>query len=191
MAGDKGNITVVEFKSISRGLIVTDAILKTANVRLVLGTTLCPGKYLTIVEGDVAAVEKAQDTADRLGGRQVFSSFVVSGINNEVISAINGYSAKPLMDSIGIIESIQMANLIKAADISLDSAEVEIVELRLGKGCGVNSFYVITGDLASVNVACGNAVSFLSERGALLAFRVIANPDKNLLRWLEPSMCMC
>ena len=191
MAEDKGNITVVEFKSISRGLIVTDAILKTANVRLVLGTTLCPGKYLTIVEGDVAAVEKAQDTADRLGGRQVFSSFVVSGINNEVISAINGYSAKPLMDSIGIIESLQMANLIKAADISLDSAEVEIVELRFGKGCGVNSFYIITGDLVSVNEACRNAVSFLSERGALLAFRVIANPDKDLLRWLEPSMCMC
>ena len=191
MAGDKGNITVVEFKSISRGLIVTDAMLKAANVRLVLGTTLCPGKYLTIVEGDVAAVQKAQDTADRLGGRQVLSSFVVSGINDEVISAISGNTAKPLKDSIGIIESLQMANLINAADISLDSAEVEIVELRLGKGCGVNSFYIITGDLVSVNEACMNAVSFLSERGALLAFRVIANPDKDLLRWLEPSMCMC
>lgn len=191
MVGDKGNIAVVEFKSISRGLIVTDAMLKAANVSLVLGTTLCPGKYLTIVEGDVAAVQKAQDTADRLGGRQVLSSFVVSGINDEVISAISGNTAKPLKDSIGIIESLQMANLINAADISLDSAEVEIVELRLGKGCGVNSFYIITGDLTSVNEACRNAVSFLSERGALLAFRVIANPDKDLLRWLEPSMCMC
>lgn len=191
MAEDKGNITVVEFKSISRGLLVTDAMLKAANVSLVLGTTLCPGKYLTIVEGDVAAVQKAQDTADRLGGRQVFSSFVVSGINDEVIGAISGNAAKPLKDSIGIIESPQMANLINAADISLDSAEVEIVELRLGKGCGVNSFYIITGDLASVNEACRSAVSFLSERGALLAFRVIANPDKDLLRWLEPSMCMC
>ena len=191
MAGDKGNITVVEFKSISRGLIVTDAVLKTVNVSLVLGTTLCPGKYLTIVEGDVAAVQKARDTADRLGGRQVLDSFVVSGINDEVIGAISGNAAKPLKGSIGIIESPQMANLINAADISLDSAEVEIVELRLGKGCGVNSFYIITGDLASVNEACRNAVSFLSERGALLAFRVIANPDKDLLRWLEPSMRMC
>ncbi|MCL5073163.1 MAG: BMC domain-containing protein [Actinobacteria bacterium] len=191
MAGYKGNIAIVEFKSISRGLIVTDAMLKTATVSLVLGTTLCPGKYLTIVEGDVAAVEKAQDTADRLGGRQVFSSFVVSGINNEVIGSISGNSAKLLLDSIGIIESLQMANLIKAADISLDSAEVEIVELRLGKGCGVNSFYIITGDLASINEACENAASFLSERGALIAFRVIANPDKNLLRWLGSSMCNC
>jgi microcompartment protein CcmL/EutN len=191
VAGDKGNITVVEFKSISRGLIVTDAMLKAANVNLVLGTTLCPGKYLAIVEGDVAAVQKAQDIADRIGGRQVLSSFVVSGINDEVIGAISGNAAKLLADSIGIIESLQMANLINAADISLDSAEVEIIELRLGKSCGVNSFYIITGDLTSVNEACRNAVSFLSERGALLAFRVIANPDKDLLRWLEPSMCTC
>jgi microcompartment protein CcmL/EutN len=191
VAEDKGNITVVEFKSISRGLIVTDAMVKAANVSLVLATTLCPGKYLTIVEGDVAAVQKAQDTADRLGGRQVLSSFVVSGINNGVIEAISGNSVVSLKDSIGIIESIQMSNLINAADISLDSAEVEIVELRLGKGCGVNSFYIITGDLSSVNAACINAVDFLSERGALLAFRVIANPDKDLLKWLEPSMCMC
>jgi len=191
VAEDKGNIAVVEFKSISRGLIVTDAMIKAANVSLVLGTTLCPGKYLTIVEGNVAAVEKAQDTADRLGGRQVFSSFVVSGINKEVVEAISGNTAKPLKDSIGIIEGIQMANLINAADISLDSAEVEIVELRLGKGCGVNSFYIITGSLASVDEACINAVNFLSERGALLAFRVIANPDKDLLRWLAPSMCTC
>lgn len=191
MVGDKGNITVVEFKSISRGLIVTDAMLKVANVSLLLGTTLCPGKYLTIVKGDVTAVQKALDTADRLGGRQVFSSFVVSGINDGVISAINGSETIPIKDSIGIIESLQMANLINAADISLDSAEVEIVELRLGKGCGVNSFYIITGDLASVNEACSNAVSFLSERGALLAFRVIANPDKDLLKWLEPSICIC
>jgi microcompartment protein CcmL/EutN len=189
--GDKGNIAVVEFKSISRGLTVTDAMLKAANVTLVLGTTLCPGKYLTILEGDVAAVQKAQDKADRLGGRQVFSSFVISGINDEVIDAISGNTTKLLKDSIGIIESLQMSNLINAADISLDSAEVEIVELRLGKGCGVNSFYIITGDLVSVNEACRNAVSFLSEKGALLAFRIIANPDKDLLRWLEPSMCVC
>jgi len=191
VAEDKGNIAVVEFKSVARGLIVTDAMLKEANIGLVLGTTLCPGKYLTIVEGDIAAVQKAQDIADRLGGRQVFSSFVVSGINFEVINAISGNTVKLLKGSIGIIESIQMANLINAADISLDSAEVEIVEIRLGKGCGVNSFYIITGDLASVNEACRNAVSFLSERGSLLAFRVIANPDRDLLRWLEPSMCTC
>jgi len=185
------DVAVVEFKSIAKGMFVTDAMLKSAQVSLVLATTLCPGKYLTIVAGGTSAVEKAVDTADRLGGRDVFSSFVISAINSEIIDAISGKIEGQLNDSIGIIESLHMANIMNAADISLDSAEVRIVEFRLGKGCGVNSFYIITGELAAVEEAIKNAVLFLSENGSLIAFRVIANPDRDLLRWLEPSMCAC
>ena len=185
------DVAVVEFKSIAKGMFVTDAMLKSAQVSLVLATTLCPGKYLTIVAGGTSAVEKAVDTADRLGGRDVFSSFVISAINSEIIDAISGKIEGQLNDSIGIIESLHMANIMNAADISLDSAEVRIVEFRLGKGCGVNSFYIITGELAAVEEATKNAVLFLSENGSLIAFRVIANPDSDLLRWLEPSMCAC
>jgi microcompartment protein CcmL/EutN len=84
-----------------------------------------------------------------------------------------------------------MANIISAADVSLDSAEVEIVDFRLGKGCGVNSFYIITGTLTAVDEAVKNAVDFLSTLGSLIAFKVIASPDRGLLKWLEPAMCMC
>jgi len=187
----EGNIGAVEFKSISRGIIVTDAMLKVSSVSLILATTLCPGKYLTIVEGEVSSVEKALDTADRLGGRHVFSSFVVSGINMEVIDAIGGRVTASLKDSIGIVESLNMANLINAADISIDSADVEIVEMRLGKGCGVNSFYILTADIISVNEAVKNAAEFLAMQGSLIAYRVISGADKSLLRWLEPAKCVC
>jgi microcompartment protein CcmL/EutN len=189
--GFETDIAIVEFKSIAKGMIVTDAMLKAAQVNLLLATTLCPGKYLAIVSGETSAVEKSIEVADRLGGRDVFSSFVVSAINSEIIDAISGKIDASLEDSIGIIESLHMANIINAADISLDSAEVKIVEFRLGKGCGVNSFYIITGQLAAVEEAVKNSVQFLSENGSLIAFRVIANPDRDLLRWLEPAMCMC
>ncbi|MCL4377545.1 MAG: BMC domain-containing protein, partial [Actinobacteria bacterium] len=63
---NKGNIAVVEFKSVSRGIIVTDYMLKAAKINLVIATALCPGKYLSIVEGDVEAVTKAVTTADLL-----------------------------------------------------------------------------------------------------------------------------
>ncbi len=48
----------VEFKSIAKGMFVTDAMLKSAQVSLVLATTLCPGKYLTIVEGGTSLSRK-------------------------------------------------------------------------------------------------------------------------------------
>jgi microcompartment protein CcmL/EutN len=188
---NKGNIAVVEFKSVSRGIIVTDYMLKAAKVNLVIATSLCPGKYLSIVEGDVEAVTKAVTTADLLGGRHVFSSFMISGVNNDVIKAITGGTTERLQDSIGIIESLQMANLINAADISADSAEIKFLEFRLGKGCGVNSFYIVTGDLDSVNESVKKAADFLREQGALIAYKVIANPDRDLMKWLQPSLCMC
>lgn len=187
----ENNLGIVEFKSISRGIITTDEMLKASKVRMVLATTLCPGKYLTIVEGSMAAVAKSVETADRIGGRHVFSSFTVGGINRQVIDAIGGKASAGLSDSVAIVESQHMANLINAADISVESAEVEIVELRLGKGCGVNSFYIVTGRLAATQEAVKNASVFLKEAGSLIASRVIANPDEDLLRWLEPAMCMC
>jgi len=187
----ESNIAAVEFKSIARGMAVTDEMLKSAQVSLVLATTLCPGKYLSIVEGETAAVEKAVETADRIGGRHVFSSFVISGVNSEIIDSISGRAKTQIQSSIGILESQHMANIISAADVSLDSAEVAILDFRLGKGCGVNSFYIITGTLSAVQEATRNAADFLSDLGSLIAFRVIANPDRDLQRWLEPSMCMC
>ena len=70
------DIAAVEFKSIAKGMIVTDEMLKAAQINLVLATTLCPGKYLTIVSGKTSAVEKSVEVADRLGGREVFSSLL-------------------------------------------------------------------------------------------------------------------
>ena len=187
----EGNIGAVEFKSIARGIIVTDEMLKVAGVSLVLATTLCPGKYLVMIEGELSAVERSVDTGDRIGGRHVFSSFVISAINPEIIDSISGIASGPFQDSIAVIESLQMASLINAADISLDSAEVKIAEFRLGRGCGVNSFYIITGQLAAVEEAAKNAAVFLKEQGSLIACKVIANPDRDLRRWLEPAICMC
>jgi len=187
----ESNLAIVEFKSIARGIYTTDEMLKSANVSLVFATTLCPGKYLTIVEGDVEAVLKAIETAKKIGNNQVYSVQAVTAINEEVIDAISGKVKLNITDSIGIIESQNMANIISAADISLDRAEVEIVELRLGKGCGANSFYVITGQLSAVEEAVKQAVEFLKNEGSLLAFRIVKSPDKNILRFFEPARCMC
>jgi len=185
------NIAVVEFKSISRGVMVADEMVKAAQVRLLLATTLCPGKYLVIVSGDVGAVKKSASFADTAGGRHVCSSIVISGLRPEVMDAIGGKVIGDFQGSIGIVESFNMANIINAADICLDSADVEIVELRLAKGCGVNSFFIITGKLAAVQEAVKNSAAFLGEAGSLVAYRIIANPDRDLLRWLEPAMCPC
>lgn len=188
---NKSNIAVIEFKSISKGIAVTDEMLKSAEVNLVLASTLCPGKYLTVLEGEVSAVENAVRTADRLGGRHVFSSEVISGINSEVIRAIGGKLAVAPLGSMGIIEGLQMSNLISSADRSVDSADVVFLDFRLGKGCGAVSFFVITGILSSVEEAVENAISYLGSCGSLIAYKIINNPDRQVIRWLRSSFNRC
>lgn len=186
-----GNIAVVEFKSVARGISVTDAMIKAADVRTILSTTLCPGKYLTIVEGDLDAVTSSLDVAEDLGGMHVFSSFVVSGIGHEVIDAIGGRLDEDIRGAVSIVESLQMANLINAADISMDAADVGFVDFRLGRGCGVNCFYVLTGTLTDIKEATVQATDFLKGLGSLIAYRIIASPDPELVRFLRSAYCNC
>lgn len=187
----KENIAVVEFKSISRGIVVTDEMLKTADINIVISGSLCPGKYLAVLEGEISALNSTLKVAERIGGRHLFSSFLISGISTKVLEAIKGKSSKKTFDAIGIVESLQMADLINSSDIAVDSADIDFVEYRLARGCGVNSFYIINGQLSAVNEAAKNAVNFLGQNGSLIAYKVIPGPDREVWKWIKTSLCHC
>ena len=190
-SGKKTNIFVAEFKSVSRGIMVTDSMVKSAKVNIVQASSLCPGKYLTLLEGEISALVSAGKIAEEQGGRHLFSSFTVSGIDQRIIEAIGGDLAEASGDAIGIIEGPHMADLINSSDIALDSAAVDFIEYRLARGCGVNSFFIITGVLSAVNEAADNASRFLGERGSLIAYRILPAPDKQVMRWMKSSLCKC
>ncbi len=191
MKGHMGNIAVLEFKSIPAGIQVTDSLIKAADVSLVLSTTLCPGKYLTVVEGAMDALNTSCRVAENEGGRHLFSSVVVGGVDMKVIDAIGGRIRPLPLGAMGILESLQMAHLINSADIAVDAAEVDFIDFRLGRGCGVNSYYIITGQLSAVEEGVRQASEFLAEKGSMIASRVIPNPDPQVLRWLSSSLCRC
>ncbi|MEG0216355.1 MAG: BMC domain-containing protein, partial [Hungatella sp.] len=49
-------IGMIEFKTVSTGITAADAMVKTANVEIIEAQTVCPGKYIAIVAGDLSAV---------------------------------------------------------------------------------------------------------------------------------------
>jgi len=187
----KGNILITEFKSVSRGMTVADSMAKSASVKIIQASTLCPGKYLAIWEGEISALESAEKTAEDQGGRHLFSSALVSNIDGKIIGALGGRLAYPSEDAIGILEGPHMADLVYSSDIAVDSAPVEFIEYRLARGCGVNSFYIITGALSAVTEAAGNAAEYLRSRGGLLALRIIPGPDPLVFKWMRSSLCTC
>lgn len=53
------SIGAVELNSVAAGVVAGDAMLKAANVDLVVAQPTCPGKFIVIVAGDTASVETA------------------------------------------------------------------------------------------------------------------------------------
>src|SRR3954471_318670 len=70
-------LAVIELSSIARGHRVADAMLKRAPVRLMRAEPVSPGKFLVLVEGDVAAVDESLRVgADVAGDRTVDKLFL-------------------------------------------------------------------------------------------------------------------
>ena len=57
-------LAMIEVSSIARGMHCTDAMLKAADVQLVLARTICSGKYMVLIAGEQAEVEAAKEAAE-------------------------------------------------------------------------------------------------------------------------------
>jgi microcompartment protein CcmL/EutN len=57
----KNAIGIVELSSLAAGYATSDAMLKAANVNMLLTRSICSGKFMVMVGGDVAGVQAAVD----------------------------------------------------------------------------------------------------------------------------------
>ena len=48
-------IGMIEFKTTPAGITAADAMVKTSEVEIVEAQTVCPGKYIAIITGDLSA----------------------------------------------------------------------------------------------------------------------------------------
>ena len=56
-------IGLIETNSIAKGIEASDVMAKTANVSILIAKAICPGKYIVMVGGDVAAVQQSVKAA--------------------------------------------------------------------------------------------------------------------------------
>ena len=74
-------IGMVEFSSIARGIYAADQMVKVSEVEVVTASTSCPGKYVAIVHGDVAAVKTSIETGEREAGEYYIDSMVIPNVH--------------------------------------------------------------------------------------------------------------
>lgn len=177
----KNSLGLIELSSIAAGLQVGDAMLKAADVEMVLARTICSGKYMVLVRGDVAAVQSAVDAGKTAGDFSVIDSFVIPNLHESIFPAISGVSGVQMMEALGAIESFSVASLVEGADAMAKAANVKLIEVRLAMALGGKAFATVTGSVAAVTSAVEAGARTVGRKGMLVNKIVIPNPRPELL----------
>ena len=177
-------IGVIETNVVARGLLAADAIVKAAEVKLLISTPVCPGKYLIIVQGSVASVKSSLDAGSNVAGEALIGSVVIPNIHSEVFPAISGTTEVEEIDAIGMIETYSAPSAIMAADEAVKSAKIRLIEVRLSRALGGKAFALFTGEVGAVRAAIAAGVNRVKDQGLVLSTALIPAPHKDLIKYL-------
>src|SRR5262249_53525777 len=172
---------MIELPSIAAGFQSCDAMLKAAGVSLVLSRSICSGKYMVMIRGDVAAVQAAVSAGTSAGHFSVIDSFVIPNLHESVFPAISGASKVEKMEALGILESFSVASLIEGADAAVKAANVQLIEIRLAMALGGKAFVTMTGNVAAVEAGIDAGAQVVGQKGMLVNKVVIPHPRPELL----------
>jgi microcompartment protein CcmL/EutN len=175
------SIGLIELSSIAAGYQAADAMLKAAGVELLLARSICSGKYIVMVRGEVAAVQAAVSAGAAGGNFSVIDTFVIPNIHESVFPAISGSNRVDTLEALGIVESFSVASLIEGADAAVKAAKVELIEIRLAMALGGKAFVTLTGDVAAVHSAVDAGARVVGQKGLLVNKVVIPSPRPELL----------
>ena len=174
-------IGMVEFSSIARGIYAADQMVKISEVEIVTAQTICPGKYIALVEGDVAAVQDSVHIGEKFAGEYFVDSLVIPNVHHGIFPAITGATMPEHVTALGIFETFSVATMITAADQILKAAELEAIEIRLGTALGGKSFFTFTGDVAAVETGVEAGRGVAETKGLMVDAEVIPSPSDRLV----------
>jgi microcompartment protein CcmL/EutN len=175
-------IGMIETNSIPAGIEAGDAMLKAASVELVTAQAVCAGKYIVLVAGDVAAVKAAVAEGEPTAGNYLVDSIVIPNVHEQVISALSACTEITEAAALGIIETYSLASSVICADAAVKAADIDLIEIRLGRGLGGKSFITLTGDVAAAKAAVAAAIDAGEEHGMMANTVVIPSPHPDLFK---------
>ncbi|WP_105616127.1 BMC domain-containing protein [Vallitalea okinawensis] len=171
---------MIEFKTIAKGLEASDAMVKTAEIKVVLAQTMCPGRFLILVKGKLGAVKAAIEKGKMLYDTNVRDSFILGNPHETLYDALDGKYTYEKVDAMGIIETSAVPSILFAADQTAKAAEVKLVKIALANNLGGKGLIIFTGEIAAVEESIQVAALNCENNGTLIDFSLIPNPDKKI-----------
>ncbi len=177
-------IGFLEYISVGKGIEAADIILKNTAIDMMVSSPNCPGRYHILFSGDVDAVKTAVEMAKETKDETMLESVVIPNIDTGVIRAIFSPTEAVIRDGIAVFETITMTETVMGADTMLDTADVEIIDLRLGKGLAGKSYVIVTGSLQDLQYAIDAAVDGMQEKELLISAVIIPSINPELIKFL-------
>jgi microcompartment protein CcmL/EutN len=170
----------LEFSSIAVGIRAMDAMVKAAPVNLVDAKTICPGKFLILVSGEVAAVDASLTAGKEAGQGCLIDELFIPNLHRYIIPAITGTVQSDTWDALGVIECFSTLASVEAADLAAKRADVVITEVRLSTGMGGKSYVKMLGDVHAVEAAMQAAVEYVKGKGLLVEQILLPRPHTDI-----------
>ena len=178
------SIGMIETSSIGIGLLVQDVMLKAANVQLVLGRSICSGKYINVITGSVADVQAAVKAGLDAAPDGVIDWGVLPNVHPNVFPAL-GQSVQLQVgehrfDAVGIVETYSATSVMAAADAAAKAAGITLYRIHLSMAVGGKGFMLMTGSVSDVRTGVNIAAEVAREKGLLVSAVTIPGPSKEL-----------
>ena len=177
-------IGFLEYISVAKGIEAADLISKNTAIEILLSAPNCPGRYQILFTGDVDAVKQAIKLAEGIADFSFLDSLVIPRVEDSVIAALFSPAAFEIKDGVGIFETMTMTAAIEGADAMVKTGEVDIIELRLGKGLAGKSYVTVTGTLHDLRSAMDAALETVKDRGVLVSSVIIPSLNPELIKHL-------
>lgn len=178
------SIGAIEFRSISKGIEVADAMVKKADVELIYFRTICPGKFLSIISGNEGEVREAIEHGIRLGEHSIVDSFIINAVHDDIILGLkNKYKVKE-KGAIGIMETTSVCSGIQSLDRMLKDANVSVYKLQIAFGIGGKFIFIVSGDLSDIESGMKSAQRAIESK-KIINISIIPSPDNMILSMLN------
>lgn len=170
-------VGLIETKNVTKGILLTDRMLKQSPIEILKAISLCPGKYMIILAGDLAAVYNAVQIGKKEFNNNILDSCVLGNIDQQVISALSEHIRNDLCkDALGIIETYTAAAAILSADTAVKTAVVDLVKIKVAQGLAGKCYIILTGDVAAVETSIRGGISAIKSEN-VVDWTVIPSPD--------------
>jgi microcompartment protein CcmL/EutN len=173
----------LEVSSLARGVVVADAVAKRARVELLQCGPVSPGKYLVLFAGGVGETEESVAAGVAAAGDYLIDRLFLPQAHEQVLPAVRagpaGSAHAASEEPAGLVELHSVAAALRSADAACKAAGVRLQRLHLARGIGGKAWFIIRGNLESVEASVLAATQAAGE-GLLAGAEIIPRPHGDL-----------